>query len=161
MTVEEVYTNAFDASLVAWLEYGNTPYLQDSDTDYIVATASGDEGYWAFPNSAGSDTINSVKVRVEYKLATAGAGVCTVYVFDGTGWHDVGTISAKVTVYTWKEFDVSAILDSWAKINGAKVFLSYEKFETGSFYVRRLTRKVDYTEVVGIASKRLLVGVGI
>ena len=150
MTVEEVYTNSFDASLVAWTEYGNSPYLQDTDTDYIGTSASSEEGYWTFPNSAGSNTINSVKLRLQYKMAIKGAGVCTVYVFDGTSWFEAGIISAQSTAYTWKEFDVSAILNTWAKINAAKVYLGYEKFKTGSFYVRRLTRKVDYTVVVAV-----------
>ena len=28
-TVEEVYTNSFDSTYVAWFEIGSTPYLQD------------------------------------------------------------------------------------------------------------------------------------
>jgi hypothetical protein len=149
MGTEELYTNGFDATLVNWAETGNSPYLQDTDTDYISTASNTDEGYWTFPNSAGSDTINSVKIRVEYKMGVSGAGVCTVYVFDGSSWHDVGTITAQATNYTWKEFDVSAILDTWAKINGAKVYVSYERLKAGTFYARRLTRKVDYTPAAG------------
>jgi hypothetical protein len=42
---------------------------------------------------------------------------------------------------------VRDILNTWVKINGAEVYLHYSKFVTGIIYVRRLTRKVDYTTV--------------
>jgi len=148
MVVEEVYTNAFDARVVDWLETGASPYLNDSDANYIVAaTDLINEGDWTFPNSAGSGAINSVKLRVELKGSKTEVGDVAVYVWDGTSWVLAG-YATPTTSYAWIEIDVSAILNTWAKINGAEVYFQYLKTFTGSTVVRRLTRKVDYTEAV-------------
>ena len=161
MTVEEVYTNAFSAEYVAWTEYGASPYLDDTDTGYICTNVDlADEREWSFPNSAGSGTINSVKLRLEAQVSVADCGYVSVYVLVGSNYVFAGNIFP-VVGYGWFELDVSAVLNSWAKVNGAKVWVSYNKVATGYGYVRRLTRKVDYTAAAVIASKRLLVGVGI
>ena len=145
-TVEEVYTNAFDARRVAWVEVGSSPYLHDTTVDYIyVATNSLEEGDWSFSASAGSGTINSVKLRFENKISVKYAGSVETYVWDGSEWVFVGEFGGISTTYVWEEIDVSWVLDTWAKINGAEVYLNYVKYATGTQYVRRLTRKVDYT----------------
>ena len=153
MTVEEVYTNAFDNTYVAWVEVGSSPYLHASDADYIdkltSKTTTYKEGNWSFPNSAGSGTITSVKLRFEVKrsdLLGDDLGV-TVYVWNGASWISVGILALDSTSYAWEEIDVSSILDTWAKINGAKVYLrtTNASAKTCTLYVRRCTRKVDYT----------------
>ena len=164
MTVEEVYTDAFDNTYVDWTEVGASPYLDDSSDNYIYTNISDQlEGNWTFPASAGSGTINSVKLELEMNtLYGDSTGNVTVYVWDGTSWVDAGNIYGDMTTYTWKELDVSSILNTWAKINGAKVYVESAILtpkDPDTIYLRRLTRKVDYT--VGIASKRLLVGVGL
>jgi len=162
MTTEEVYTNAFDARLVAWTEVGNSPYLHDTNTDYVyTGTNLAEEGDWTFPASAGSGTINSVKLRLQNRLSVIDCGEAEVYVWNGISWVYVGVIGTYGLDYSWEEIDVSAILNTWDKINGAEVYLHYIKDLTGYIYVRRLTRKVDYTVAVALASKRLLVGVGL
>ena len=155
MTVEEVYTNSFDNTYVDWTEVGNSPYLHDTDTDYIdkltSKTKTYSEGCWSFPNSAGSGTITNVKLRFEnYRtnLYADDSGV-VVYVWDGASWVYAGTLTLMWTSYAWEEIDVSSILNSWAKINGAKVYIvaTMAIGITNTLYVRRLTRKVDYTPV--------------
>jgi hypothetical protein len=147
MTVEEIYTNAFSARLTGWTVTGSSPYLQNTNTDYIrTAVNLREEGDWTFPNSAGSGTINSVKLEFEGYLSTAGCGTVEVYVWDGSSWIDVATIVFD-TAYSWKEVDVSTVLNTWAKINGAKVYVHYDRGVAGTCYVRRLTRKVDYMAV--------------
>ena len=168
MTAEEVYTNSFDATYVTWTAHGNTPYLQNSDTDYIYQVsarlASYKDGCWSFPASAGSGTINSVKLEFEVKRSNvAGDASIGVSVWNGASWVEIGTLDITSTDYVWKEIDVSSTLNTWDKINGAKVYVTLGRYGTTSdtLYIRRLTRKVDYTLVAAIASKRLLVGVGI
>jgi len=165
VTVEEVYTNAFDVRMVDWVETGSTPYLNDSDANYIsVALDAKEEGDWTFANSAGSGTINSVKLRLEGLLTVADCGALSVYVWNGTAWILAGgsAYSPNYGSYAWYEIEVKTILDTWDKINGAEVYVFYGKDLNGTCRVRRLTRKVDYTlAVAGIASRRLLVGVGL
>jgi len=152
LTVEEVYTNAFDGTYVAWTEVGSSPYLHNTNTDYIdkltSKTKTYSEGCWSFPNSAGSGTINSVKLRFEdYRTNLDGDASMDVYVWDGTSWVYVGYLNSYHTSYAWEELDVSSILNTWDKINGAKVYLQTSTATlTDTLYVRRLTRKVDYTE---------------
>jgi len=151
VTVEEVYTNAFDARLVAWTEVGNSPYLHDTDVDYVRSNTDGqEEGDWTFPNSVGSGTINSVKLRLQNRLSVIDCGEAEVYVWNGISWVYVGVIGTYGLDYSWEEIDVSAILNSWDKINGAEVYLHYTKYATGYIYVRRLTRKVDYSVAVAV-----------
>jgi len=153
MTVEEIYTNSFDSTYVAWFEIGNTPYLQDTNTDYIqedsAMLVTYKEGCWSFPNSAGSGTINSVKLRFEAMRSNAGGDAAVaVYVWDGTSWVNIGSLASISTSYAWAEIDVSSTLNTWAKINGAKVYVLLGRYgvQQDTVYIRRLTRKVDYTE---------------
>jgi len=142
---EELYTNAFDARLTAWVEVGLSPYLQNSDPDNIhCATDLFTEGDWTFPISAGSGTINSAKLRLQSLSTKLLAGTVTVYVWNGSAWVNAGYFYP-TTVLAWYELDVSAILNTWAKINGVEVYLEYGKELTAICTVQRLTRKVSYT----------------
>jgi len=160
MTVEEVYTNSFDATYVAWVEVGNSPYLHNTDTDYIYQVSARlvayNEGCWSFPASAGSGTINSVKLRLEARRSNvSGDASIAVYVWDGSSWVNVGSISPSSTSYEWFEFDVSSTLNTWDKINGAKVYVMLSRYgaQSDTLYIRRLTRKVDYTAGLPTVSK--------
>jgi hypothetical protein len=147
-TVEEVYTNSFDSTYVAWTEFGASPYLQNTDADYVyTGTGATKEGDWGFPTASLAGTINSVKLRFEARTSILECGDVTIEVWDGSSWVNAGYIGVYGTVYAWYEKDVTSILDSWSKINGAKVRLTYEKWVAGNCYVRRLTRKVDGTVI--------------
>jgi hypothetical protein len=152
VTVEEVYTNAFDSAYVAWIEVGDSPYLQNSSADYIYRltskTLTHKEGRWTFPGSAGSGTINSVKLRfMTYRTKLDGESCVKVYVWDGASWVLAGNLNLFSLSYAWEEIDVSSILNTWAKINGAKVYLEATKYLSiqDTLYIELLTRKVDYT----------------
>jgi len=144
MTVEEVYTDAFDARLVDWYEVGSSPYLHDTDADYVwTDTYLREEGDWTFPASAGYGTINSVKLRVE--ASASASGTLRIYYWDGAVWKYID-VTVPSSVYGWYEIDVSTKINSWDKINSLKVYVQ-KRLLTGNMYVRRLTRKVDYTPV--------------
>jgi hypothetical protein len=142
--VETVYTNAFDDSLLVWTEVGSSPYLSDSDANYIyTSTNLAKEGNWTFATSAGSGTINSIKLRFEANVTVADCGGFDVYVWNGASWVNVGTIYPTTTM-AWNEIDVSSTLNTWAKINGVEVYIYYFSEAAGTCYVRRLTRKIDF-----------------
>ena len=160
LTVEEVYVNSFSDTEVAWVKSGASPYLNDSDANYIATDLSNAyESKFGFPNSTGSGTINSVKIRVEaYTIPVDVGRGAMIYVWDGTAWQYLGTTSLEVYVYTWFEFVATTILNSWAKINGALLRIRSSTGD-GTIYVRRATRKVDYTEAAIAAPK--MVGDGL
>jgi len=148
---EELYVDSFSADEVQWIEVGSSPYLHDSDIDYIrCAVNNYYESKFGFPASGGSGTINSVKIRVE--AASSAIGIYTeVYVWDGSAWQYLGDTSDS-DEWTWTEFDATAILNTWAKINGATLRFKCRRISgSGTVYVRRATRKVDYTPVAAKA----------
>jgi hypothetical protein len=155
LTVEEVYVNSFDNSEVAWVEVGASPYLNDSNANYIFTDGSNYyESKFGFPNSAGSGTINSVKIRVEaYQVPVDVGRVASIYVWDGSAWRFLGNVGEALS-YTWFELDASAVLNTWDKINGALLRIRASTGD-GEIYVRRATRKVDYTSVAVVVPKPL------
>jgi hypothetical protein len=141
---EELYVNSFDAAAIGWNRIGASPYLQDLDTSYINTNVDArDIRNFGFPASAGSDTINSVKIRFEAKRSLSADSV--FYLWNGAAWSAPIPITINTASYSWFEIDVSAILNTWAKINAALIWLSSEILAGGTVYVRRCTRKVDYT----------------
>ena len=62
---EDLYVNAFDATMTDWTGTGDSPYLGAADADYITATGTGQEEYYfTFENASDSSgqTINSVVI---------------------------------------------------------------------------------------------------
>jgi hypothetical protein len=148
---EELYTDAFNARLMAWSEIGASPYLNDSDANFITTNIDGEEeGDWTFPVSLGSGEIDSVKLRLENRLTVIECGDIEVYVSpdDGASWVYAGTVGMYGLIYSWQELEVKTILDTWSKIALAKVYVHYTKNTTGIGYIRRLTRKIVYTVTV-------------
>jgi len=152
MTVEELFVNAFDSTFVAWTESGSSPYLDDSD-DYIYEAGTGadQEGYFDFANSGvGAGVINSVNVSLECKWGV-GTKKFYTYIWDGTDWIDFGTFFPTST-YAWHDIDISASIDSWAKINSCRVyFMEITAAPSYVVYIRRCKLKIDYTAVGGLS----------
>jgi len=142
MPTETLYCNAFDGTTTAWVEVGSSPYLQDNDVDHIKDYHAGyDERYFRFVNSSGSGTINLVKIVLE-AMTDAGSAIeelVTVYIND----NNVGDISCPINVMTFLDIDITAILDTWAKIDAATLWL---ETKIGGYmrYVRRAYLLVDY-----------------
>jgi len=142
---EEVYTNAFSSTTVDWAVTGADPYLNDSDDNFIYTAEDGElDSYWTFPNSAGSGTINSVKIRFEANRVAVAGNKIQPEVWDGAAWVDMGALTL-TNGYSWVEVDVSATLNTWAKINGCRIRINSVVVTGVPMYVRRLTRKVNHT----------------
>ena len=61
---EDSYVNAFSWAVSDWNEIGVSPFLQNTNADYISEFADREsEGNFTFPASGGSGVINSVKLR--------------------------------------------------------------------------------------------------
>lgn len=163
MTTEEVYVNSFDNTTRQWQEIGITPFLHDTNDDYIqinlnLKVHSG----WLFPNSGGSGAINSVKLRFEAMSNDPDLMDTASYsVWNGSAWSAYAPIVINTNNWEWFEKDVSAILDTWDKINVAKVRVRSSIAGGNTVMIRRLTRKIDYTEAAGAVLRRNLVGVGL
>ena len=150
MTVEELYVNGYDVSEYAWGMRGSSPYLHDTNADYVYTALN--RVYvsaFTFPNSAGSGTLNSVVLRFEGKNGSNPYDSDgQLYVWDGSAWQYKGYLGlAGKTRYSWVEVDVSDIINTWDKVNGLKVRLQSYNPRSVAVWVRRCTRKVDYSAV--------------
>lgn len=149
MATEELFVNAFDGTFLDWSETGDSPYLNDSDDNWISEgyTGTDKEGYFDFANSGvGVGTINSVKVSVENNWLY-GVKTCKLFVWNGSAWVDKGVITPDTEFpnFSWIDVDVSAEIDSWAKIDGCRVY--FEEIGTDNVWyirIRRCKLKVDY-----------------
>jgi len=153
MTVEELFVDAFDDTFLDWVEAGDSPYLNDSTANSITEDDLGTdkEGYFDFANSAvGAGTINSVKVSLECRYSNAGyVKKFKLFVWNGSAWIDFGEVTPTVQIpsYAWVDVDVSSEIDSWAKINGCRIYVEEVSYDSSLAIVRirRCKLKIDYT----------------
>ena len=160
MTVEtDKYVNSWSHAYTPhWGITGSSPYLDADDVSYIscntVAKNLYKEGDFDFPNSAGSpsDTINSVKLRFRDSISNLGSNnYYTAYVYDGTNWFKVADMFPAWTAFTDEaDQDVSAILNTWTKINACQVYVQFVGFDNYLVKISECRRIVDYT-AAGVA----------
>lgn len=152
MTVEiDKYVNATtDTRTPKWGTVGANPWLDAGDASYISSAGNNfKSGDYSFPNSAGggSDIINSVKLRFKDRIGNInGMNTVDVYVYDGTSWSYAGSLAPSWILFQYDiDIDVSAILNSWAKINAANVYVQLIRFDGYAIAISELIRVVDYT----------------
>ncbi|UCG03735.1 MAG: hypothetical protein JSW11_07065, partial [Candidatus Heimdallarchaeota archaeon] len=125
-----------------WTKSGNSPYLDEADdVNYVHGNQSGIgsnhgdlTGEFEFENTSITSTINSVKLRV---YGSAGTGQPSqyyfdVYLWDGNTWNQ--EISFKnIGSLTWREHDVTSNLNTWNKINDARIYLEVKDLKGNRF----------------------------
>ncbi|GAJ04646.1 unnamed protein product, partial [marine sediment metagenome] len=75
------------------------------------------------------DMPQGVPTTVEIALyckRQVGSETITVNVWDGTGWTNEGNITPDDT-WAWKTIDISATLNTKAKVTAAKIWLQYNE----------------------------------
>lgn len=164
MTTRYYYVNSFSNRLTGWTKYGVSPYLGAIDANQVGTgihnQTTGDYGFQN-PGAETSEIIDGVSIEV---YGSSGDAAVPVYlsVNGGASWTLVGTIE-EVYAAQWNSFDVSALVTDWTKVTDAIMYLWYVEFfgETGPGLVDCARIKVVSHIVAAIASKRLLVGVGL
>ncbi len=122
----DLYVDALDNVRTGWDRLGGSPYLdtQNHPIDHVRLRddRAEDIGDFSFQNSEKSlETINSVVLRLYAWKEDVGDRL-GVYLWDSSSWDTAYTITR--TSVGWTEFDVTARLDTWAKIDGAKIYLN-------------------------------------
>jgi len=128
-----LWVDSFDATRNEWAVNGSSPYLDavDAPTNIVYGEINGLGSQWGdqigdfgFEDHQASGTINSVKLRVRGKARSSAPNTCyfIVYLWDGSSWQNVMSFKGEGS-YVWKEVDVTSILNTWDKINGAKIYL--------------------------------------
>jgi flagellar protein FlaH len=122
----DLYIDIFDDTRTGWTRHGTVPYLhiQNYPTDYVWIgfDRTSSIGDFGFQNSSKSlETINSVALRV-YAWKEDTQDKFWVYLWDNSSWGNTHNVTR--TSAGWTEFDVTARLDTWAKIDSAKIYLN-------------------------------------
>jgi hypothetical protein len=143
-----LYVNGDDGARTGWKRIGTNPYLDaiDYDTNYLSVKATNKEaGNFDFTDSGKStETIDNVTVQLYVKQSRAGDSL-EVFVWNGSAWTSLG-LKEIPTSWNWVNWTASAQLNSWAKIDGAKIyFVSYRQPGTNEFLVDCARLQVDYS----------------
>ncbi|GAG98585.1 unnamed protein product, partial [marine sediment metagenome] len=108
-----------------WTKVGDSPYIDilDFPTDYIWSDTDVEQtGDYSFEDmTQGRPTTIEVSL---YCKRAVGSETITVNIWDGFQWNDVGDVTPDAT-WAWKTIDVSATLNSFAKVNVAKMWLQH------------------------------------
>jgi len=107
-----------EESIGAWTTAGSTPYIdtQNQPTAYIYSTGrNSDSGVYSFQGTAQTGTINYVRIYYyAYGVATTNFAI----VLSGSNLGN----SAPAGSWQWLYKDISAILDTWNKINATTIY---------------------------------------
>ena len=149
MGTENLYVDGFNSVNEQWTETGVTPWLNDSTANH-VSTNVDEEWHeeFTFSNHVGSETLNSTTLYVEINGPSARNDFVVIDVHDGSSWTNVANQDPDGDTYVWYNYDVSALLNTWIKINAAKLRVQYQRSGspgTQTIYVRRAYLYVDYS----------------
>jgi len=124
---ETLPVDNFIETKTGWTRVGASPWLNAIEvvpTNYIETDVRDDEiGDFTFEYTPETGIISLVEVRLWCMQESGGNDQIEIYVWDGSVWSLAGTITPNPDGFTYSSVDVTAILDTWAKINNAKMYL--------------------------------------
>jgi len=144
MATESLYVNGYDWAVSNWNYFGAEPWLGDND-DYVYREWAGLHGWFSFADNAiGAGAIGSVVLYLECMRGAGDSKDITVSI-QATGVVDkeVGDITPDLA-YSWKTIDVSADIDTWAKIDSCEMKVNKKVPDAAILYVRRAYLLVTY-----------------
>jgi len=124
--------NAKDDTYKEWTEIGAKPFLSaiDFPANYI-SKANGlpsRDGIFDFDDSGPLENIETLtKVELEVYLGAVddpdtGFPVLTAWVWDGVS-YTAFTVPVDNYAWAWKSVDISSKINTWAKLDGCRVYL--------------------------------------
>jgi len=139
-----LYVNSNDTSRMDWSEIGTQPYLDAVDSNYATTDVAGAlEGDFGFMDSGRStETITSVTVQI-YGLHVTGNNL-EVFVWNSSSWTSLGA-QALTSSWGWVNYTATTALDTWAKIDAAKIYLKTSASGTYNVDCARLQAEYNPT----------------
>jgi len=138
-----LYVNSNDTSRMNWAEIGVQPYLDavDHPANLIATNVKNDlEGDFFFMDCGKStETITSVTVQIYGTHATGKQ--LEVFVWNSSSWTSLGA-EAMPSSWGWVNYTATTVLDTWAKIDAAKIYLKASATDTYNVDCARL--QVEY-----------------
>ncbi len=142
----QLYVNADDGAKTDWTRVGTNPYLDAIDYNTSFLNTSGKNrvvGDFDFADSGKStETINNVTVQA-YVRQNETDRALRIFIWNGTDWQ-AGSSIVVPTSWSWINWTVTTILDTWTKIDGARMYLRTDNF-TGLYEVDCARLQVSYT----------------
>lgn len=141
-----LYVNADDETRTDWTRSGTNPYLDaiDYSTNYVWVSGNnlfvGDFNFTDSGKSTG--TIDGVTVQVYAQQSNSKD--LEVFVWDGSVWTSLG-VQTLTTSFRWENYTATTVLDTWTKIDGAKIYLK-SRSAVGTYEVDAARLKVDFTD---------------
>lgn len=145
---ETLWVDSLDSTWMAWTESGTSPYLHsEGEGDINSGVAGNQEGWFTFQDHGGSGTINSVVLKIYARQSGSGVPYeyIRIYLHDGSSEHDLGTIELTSNTYSYFDITVTSILDTWTKIDDAKIRIKHETHAAWNPYVDAAKLYVTYT----------------
>jgi hypothetical protein len=137
--------DAFDGAKTGWTRVGIDPYLDNIDYSTSYVNASGNNlalGDFDFEDSGKStETITNVTLQV-YTRQSETDKTLKIFIWNGTNWLSETPLTDP-TSWGWINWTVVTILDTWTKIDGARIYFRTGS-STGFYEVDYATLKVDY-----------------
>lgn len=148
--------DALDATWTQWDEIGTNPYLHNTQTtDRIETIATGNQHGWFTYTNSGKSAEDITFVKIIITVYGDGNDAVHVYLHDGVSEHDLGSLTGDPETWTDEVIDVTSILNTWAKIDAAKIRLvketagkkDYFKVCYSELWIDWTLARTDYTEV--------------
>ena len=132
----DLYVDSFNSQQTDWMTNGSSPYLDTQDkTSYLYVETGGAGsnhgdmiGAFGFTDTNPRGNIISVTLGVYGHASPAKPGSCyfSVLLYDENGHQDPVMDFKGLEYETWKQVDVSSLLNTWTKIDGAQIALRTE-----------------------------------
>lgn len=119
----DLWVNVNDESKTDWTRVGANPYLDaiDYNANYVYTDQNNYlVGDFDFEDTSETGTIDSVEVEVYAKSTN---NPLDIWIWDGSAWQLGGSVTIG-TEWAWYSVDVSSILNTREKINGARMYLT-------------------------------------
>jgi len=130
MTHDEIlYVDEYVEVVCNWVKEGNSPYLHNTDDDYIWVSGNGYQIHdFMFRDLPMDAPLISCFLFIEGQCSGEAGGSLGFFIYDGDAWSDEIRVlipywGAASDIWSWVNYDISSILNTQAKINASKLWL--------------------------------------
>ena len=143
-----LYVNSNDTSRMNWAEIGMQPYLDAVDHPAnLIAVDVKDalEGDFSFMDCGKStETITGVTVQI-YGTHASGKEL-EVFVWNSSSWTSLGAQALPSSWGSWVNYTATTVLNTWAKIDAAKIYLKTSA--TGTYNIDCARLQIEYNATI-------------
>jgi len=155
MADEYLYVNGRDVTYQEWSRYGTTPYLDAVEGSNIISTATNNkkEGCFTFADTVNTPTACTIDLYAKGAYdEDLGYGAVKIYLYDGSTWTYIATVTLTQSTYKWYSVNCFTILGTQAKVNAAQMYLVSTVAGVQDVFVDCARLKVTY----GVAAPKMV-----